>query len=51
LLYLRAAGGETALQAVMTRAIPGEFDFVFMDTGAPLDKRLLDLVYARGRAV
>lgn len=28
-------------------SIPGEFDFVFMDLGAPLNKKLLDLLYAR----
>ena len=27
--------------------ISGEFDFVFMDLGAPLNKKLLDLLYAR----
>ena len=27
--------------------IPGEFDFVFMDVGAPLNKKLLDLFYTR----
>jgi caffeoyl-CoA O-methyltransferase len=28
-------------------ALPGQFDFVFMDLGAPLNKKLLDLLYAR----
>jgi caffeoyl-CoA O-methyltransferase len=27
--------------------LEGSFDFVFMDTGAPIHKKLLDLVYAR----
>ena len=27
--------------------IPGEFDFVFMDTGVPLNKKFLDLLYSR----
>lgn len=27
--------------------LEGAFDFVFMDTGAPLNKRFLDLLYAR----
>jgi caffeoyl-CoA O-methyltransferase len=30
--------------------LEGEFDFVFMDIGAPLNKRLLDLVYPRVKA-
>ncbi len=28
-------------------ALPGEFDFVFMDTGAPLNKQFLDLLAGR----
>lgn len=30
-------------------AIQGEFDFAFLDTGAPLNKRFLDLLYTRMR--